>query len=44
MQYFLISPDGDGHKNLARDEFFLNSLRPGDMILYLYINLSLIHI
>lgn len=38
MQYFLISPDGDGHKNLARDEFLLNSLRPGDMALYLYIN------
>ena len=38
MQYFLISPDGDGYRNLARDEFFLNSLRKGDMILYLYVN------
>ena len=38
MQYFLVSADLDAHMNLARDEFFLNRMRAGDMILYLYVN------
>lgn len=38
MNYFLVSPDLDGYTNLARDEFILNELRPGDVAMYLYVN------
>ena len=38
MRYFLVSHDTDAYMNLARDEFFLNRTRAGDMILYLYVN------
>lgn len=38
MRYFLVSKDTDAYMNLARDEFFLNCMRAGNMILYLYVN------
>ena len=38
MNYFLVSPSYDGYENLARDEFLLNSIRPGCIALYLYVN------
>lgn len=37
-RYFFISPSGDGWKNLATDEYFLDNLAPDDFMLYLYIN------
>lgn len=38
MNSFLKAPDGDAYMNLARDEFLLNELAPGSIVLYLYIN------
>ncbi|MBQ3668321.1 MAG: lipoate--protein ligase [Clostridia bacterium] len=38
MPYFLIAPTGDAHLNLARDEYLLDSLAPGEIALYLYVN------
>lgn len=37
-RYFYFSPSGDGWRNLAVDEYFLNTLGPDDFMLYFYIN------
>lgn len=36
--YVFRAPTGDGWDNLARDEWFLDHLRPEDWILYFYVN------
>ena len=36
--YWYVSPYGDGWKNLAADEYFLEHLGPENLLLYLYIN------
>jgi lipoate-protein ligase A len=36
--YIYVSPTGDGWKNLAVDEWFLDNLSPEDMLLYFYVN------
>ena len=36
--YYFISDQYDGFVNLARDAFFLDSVKKGDMILYFFIN------
>jgi len=36
--YFYLSPFGDGWRNLAADEYFLDHLRSDDVMLYLYVN------
>jgi len=36
--YFYIAPTGDGWRNLAIDEYLLNTLRPGEFCLLLYVN------
>lgn len=36
--YFYLSPSGDGWRNLALDEWFLDHLQPEERILYLYRN------
>ena len=38
MHYTYFSPSGDGWRNLATDEYFLNTLGPDDFMLYFYIN------
>lgn len=35
---FYFSPSGDGWRNLAADECFLDALGPEDFLLYLYVN------
>ena len=37
-RYFYFSPSGDGWRNLAADEYFLNTLGPDDFMLYFYRN------
>lgn len=36
--YFYIAPTGDGWRNLATDEYILNTLEPGQLCLLLYVN------
>lgn len=36
--YICISRSGDGHYNLARDGFFLDNVKKGDVIMYFYVN------
>jgi lipoate-protein ligase A len=36
--YFYVSPSGDGWRNLAADEWFLDNLGPDELILYFYVN------
>ena len=36
--YFFVSSSYDGWQNLAMDEWFLDHLKPEDMILYFYVN------
>lgn len=36
--YLYVSPTGDGWRNLAVDEYFLDHMQPEDMLLYFYIN------
>ena len=36
--YSYISPGGDGFQNLAMDGFFLENLKPEDIVLYLFVN------
>ncbi len=36
--FIYIAPTGDGWMNLARDGFFLDSVKKGDIILYFYVN------
>ena len=36
--YFFVSPSLDGWQNLAMDEWFLDHLKPEDMVLYFYVN------
>lgn len=38
--YLYTSPSFDGHENLARDEYLLNTLGDDDLALYFYINRS----
>ncbi len=38
MNYTYFSPTGNGWRNLAADEYFLNTLGPDDFMLYFYIN------
>lgn len=38
--YLYVSPSGDGWRNLAADEYFIDHLGPEDMLLYFYINRS----
>ena len=40
MNYYYFSPFDDAHKNLAIDEHFLNSVKPGELYLFIYINRS----
>lgn len=36
--YLYVSTSGDGWRNLAVDEYFLDTLGPDDMMLYFYVN------
>ena len=36
--YVYIAPTGDGWMNLARDGYFLDTVKRGDVILYYYVN------
>ena len=36
--YLYVSTSGDGWRNLAVDEYFLDTLDPDDMMLYFYVN------
>ena len=36
--YLYVSETGDGWRNLAADEYFLDHLGPADMLLYVYVN------
>jgi len=36
--YFYVSPSGDGWKNLAADEWFLDNLEADELVLYFYVN------
>lgn len=36
--YFYVSNSGDGWDNLALDEYLLNTVAPGELVLYLYVN------
>ena len=38
MNYWYLSPSRDGWQNLAMDEYFLDTLRPEDTLLYFYVN------
>ena len=38
MNYWYVSPSGDGWHNLAMDEWFLENLSPQDRLLYFYVN------
>ena len=38
MNYLYVSDTGNGWKNLAVDEYFLDHIGPEDMLLYFYIN------
>lgn len=38
MQYYYESETGDGLENLARDEYLLSAIQPGEIIMYLYVN------
>ena len=38
QNYFYISPSQDGWQNLATDEWFLDHVEEGELILYFYIN------
>lgn len=38
MNYWYVSPSGDGRQNLAMDEYFLDTLQPQDVLLYFYVN------
>ena len=40
MNYWYVSPSADGWQNLALDEWFLDTLRPEDTLLYFYVNQS----
>lgn len=36
--YFYVSTSGNGWDNLALDEYLLNTVAPGELVLYLYVN------
>ncbi|MBR4235089.1 MAG: lipoate--protein ligase [Clostridia bacterium] len=38
MNYLFASLSTDAYENLARDEYILDTLAPGDTVLYLYVN------
>lgn len=38
MNYWYVSPSKDGWQNLATDEWFLDTMKPSDVLLYFYIN------
>ena len=38
QNYFYMSQTQDGWANLARDEWFLEHIQPGEFLLYLYVN------
>lgn len=40
MNYLYVSQSGDGWRNLAADEYFLEHLNPEDMLLHVYVNRS----
>lgn len=38
MNYWYVSPSKDGWQNLAQDEWFLDTMKPDDVLLYFYVN------
>lgn len=38
MNYWYVSPSADGWQNLAMDEWFLDTMKPEDTLLYFYVN------
>ena len=38
MNYWYVSPSKDGWQNLATDEWFLDTVKPDDILLYFYVN------